>query len=331
MAEAKGGQMNQACLTIAALALLPVAAIGATIVEDFASDPSTRGWRTFGQGQLFRWDSKAENLQVTWDSSKPNSYYYLPLGTVLGKSDDVQLGFDLRIEEIAVGVSPDKPFTFEVAVGLMRLADATSPIFLRGTGSQSPNLLEFDYFPDTGFGATVSPVIVSSNNQIIPSFTAPLELAGGAVYSIQLRYTAADQTLATIIHRDGEIIGPIKEVNLGPTFTDYRLDAVSISSYSDEGAGGSLLAQGTIDNVTVAFPDPPTIELSGAVVEGIMQVTFIGRTNWIFTLERSDDWKGWRATSTGVARTEGQLVLRDESSPAPGGAAFYRVRSERAE
>lgn len=314
-------------------ALLVVAGWAAAVsaagfTEDFASEPFARGWATFGNAQLFRWDSTGQNLQVTWDSSSTNSYFYHPLGPVLGKHDDVQLSFDLQIEQIGVGVNPDKPFTFELAVGLINVRDATGPGFLRGTGNQSPNLLEFDYFPDSGFGATVSPVIVSSNNQFVPAFTAPLELSAGGVYHIQMQYTAASHTLATTIQRDGETLGPVKQVALGPAFTDYQVDAISVSSYSDEGAGGSMLATGSIDNLAVRFPDPLTVELRGVLVDGIMHAAFTGSSNWLFTLERTDDWKEWQPVA-GPVSGAGELVLQDETRTAPDGGAFYRVRAER--
>src|SRR5262249_55583110 len=198
---------------------------------------------------------------VTWDSSKPNSYFYHLLGTVLSKTEDAQLSFDLEIDDLAVGVEPTKPFTFELAVGLCRLSNATGSNFFRGKGTQSPNLFEFDYFPDSGFGATVSPTIVSSNNQFIPSFTFPLELTLHQTFHIEMDYSGASGILATTMQRDGEPFGPIKPVVLGNTFTDFRLDALAISSYNDTGADGSILAHGTIDNVRVTVPEPPRASL----------------------------------------------------------------------
>src|SRR5438552_11511872 len=36
--------------------------------ESFSSDPAMRGWRTFGDTNLFHWNSTNQNLEVTWDS-----------------------------------------------------------------------------------------------------------------------------------------------------------------------------------------------------------------------------------------------------------------------
>ena len=66
-------------LAAAGLSLLP-AARAATISEDFSSDPLKNGWQIFGDTNLFRWDAANRVLDVTWDSSQPNSYFYHPLG-----------------------------------------------------------------------------------------------------------------------------------------------------------------------------------------------------------------------------------------------------------
>ena len=304
---------------------------GAGFVEDFATDPGARGWRTFGDAESFHWNALEQDLEVTWDSSKPNSYFYRSLGNILARTDDVQLSFDLQIADIAVGVSPDKPFTFELAVGLMNVRDATATNFLRGTATESPNLLEWDYFPDSGFGATISPVIVSSNNQFIPSFTVPVELTANHVYHVQLSYSAADQTLNTTMLRDGASIGPIKPVQLGAAFTDYRVDTVAISSYSDEGADGSILAHGRIDNLAVTLPDPPRPFLAweGTPAGKAWQITFQSTTNWSYTLERTDDWKQWLQVSNPVPGNGAEQTLQDQSMSEAPPQAFYRVRLER--
>ena len=126
----------------------------ATITEDFATDPRTRGWTLFGDSTLFVWNAASDNVSVTWDSSRTNSYFYLPLGTILPRADDFSLALDLKISDIAAGVT--KPSTFELAFGFLNLVDATKTNFFRGNGLDSPNLVEFDYFPAAG---NISPTI----------------------------------------------------------------------------------------------------------------------------------------------------------------------------
>ena len=92
-----------------------------------------------------------QNLDVTWDSSQSNSYFYHSLGTIVAKSDNFGISFDLQLSNIVVGVNPAKPATFELAVGFINLASATSTNLERGVGMNAThgahNLCEFDYFP----------------------------------------------------------------------------------------------------------------------------------------------------------------------------------------
>src|ERR1700742_4573962 len=74
-------------------------AMATTNTEDFASDPSQNGWKTFGASNLFQWDSTNQNLAVTWDSSQTNSYFYRPLGTILAVDDDFSVEFDLNLTD----------------------------------------------------------------------------------------------------------------------------------------------------------------------------------------------------------------------------------------
>lgn len=299
----------------------------ATFEERFESDPAGR-WKTFGNEDLFHWNSSVAALDVSWDSSQPNSYFYRPLGTILSRMDDAEVSFDLRLDELSAGVSPGKPFTFELAVGLLNLVSATEAGFRRGTAGHSPNLMEFDYFPDTGFGATVSPVIVSSNNLFVPSFTFPLELTLGDQFHIEMRYDAASGTLTTLMQRNREPFGPIKPVVLGATFTDFRVDAFAIASYNDAGSDGSVRARGQVDNVVVTTPEPPRPIIQTLAHHGRWTAVASTHTNWVYSLERTDDWKTWRAVSARVAGTGGDIELGDYASDQPA-HAWYRVRGER--
>src|SRR5437773_236398 len=116
----------------------------AMITEDFAKDPVTHGWRIFGDTNLFVWNASNHSLNVTWDSSRPNSYFHLPLGTILNRYDDFSLALDLQLTDVATGVNSSKPSTFELALGFLNAAQATNANFLRGNSFDSPNLVEFD-------------------------------------------------------------------------------------------------------------------------------------------------------------------------------------------
>ena len=316
------------------LLLWPLAAFrggAATIPEEFASDPAVRGWGIFGDTNLFHWNSANQNLEATWDSSRTNSFFYRRLDTVLTGDDDFEVAFDLRLSDIAVGVNPNKSSTFELAAGFLNLANATSTNFQRGTGINPAfgprNLAEFDYFPDSGFGATISPTLVSSNNQFAAGFEFPLELTPGDWFHLALNYNASNRTLATMMTRNGLPFGPIKDVKPGAGFTDFRLDAFAVISYSDAGADGSILAHGVVDNVVVTVPGPPIRGVTGRLTNNTWQVEFGSGTNWLYTLERTEDFRSWRDVAVAIPGVDGQLELSDPDEP--GSNAYFRVRAER--
>ncbi len=247
--------------------LTAITAAAGTFTESFDSDPAGRGWRTFGDTSLFGWNPTAQNLQVTWNSSRPNSYFYRPLGVTVTRTNDFSFTFDLRLNDLALGVTPGKTETFQIAAGFLNFAAATNVNFIRGTGTDSPHIVEWDYFPDSGFGATISPSVVSSNGNFYTSFSFPLELTPGDLFRVTLAYSAATQTLRTTMTQNGQPFGPINDVVLDGNFSDFRADTVAITSYSDAGQpaqfAGSVLAHATVDNLVVVVPDPlgvpPTI------------------------------------------------------------------------
>jgi len=301
------------------------------LLEGFASDPTTRGWEVFGDSTLFQWSETNQNLEVTWNSAQTNSYFHRPLGRTLTRRDDFSFGFDLQLSDIAIGTSPEKPYTFQLAVGFVSLADATATNFLRGTGMDSPNVVEFDYFPDSGFGATVSPTIISSNMQFATSFNSPLELTTSDTFHIALSYTASNQTLVTVMTRNGVEFGPIQDAVLGTNFSDFTVDAFAVSSYSDAGQdplfAGSILAHGVIDNVVIALPLPPVPTLTGSFVASGWQTEFAARADWSYTLQRSGDFQSWAPVSPVTPGIDGVMSLTDTNAFGP--QWFYRVLAER--
>src|SRR5512137_2683506 len=102
-----------------------------TYTEPFEADPLGHGWRAFGDTNLFLWKASAGSLEVTWDSSRPNSYLQLPLGTVLSKSDDFSFALDLLLTDAVSGPNPLKPSVFPLAFGFQNAGDAERPNFGR--------------------------------------------------------------------------------------------------------------------------------------------------------------------------------------------------------
>ena len=108
------------------------AARAATLSEDFSTDPFQKGWRVFGNTNLYHWDASNHQLAVTWDSTQPNSYFYHPLGGRLTRYDDFRFDFDLRLDDIASGVEPGKTGPMQLGIGFQNYAVATNANFLRG-------------------------------------------------------------------------------------------------------------------------------------------------------------------------------------------------------
>jgi hypothetical protein len=303
-----------------------------TLTQDFSADPAGQGWRVFGNTNLFAWDRTNQDLQVTWDSSQPDSYFYHNLGTVLGRDDDFSIAFDLRLKDIGPGANTNKSGAYELAVALLNFKEATSTNFLRGTGTDSPDLVEFDYFRDAGFGATIWPTFISSAkayNYNGPGDYTLLGINPGDQYHIEMAYTASTAILATTMTRNGAPFGPINPVPLSTNFTDFRVDTFAICSYSDTGDDyDSLLAHGVVDNVVITTPAPPVTAVNGGITNGNgWQVNFPGKTNWVYTLERTVDLVSWTAASGTVSGGGTNVVLQDSAPRAAG--AFYRVRAQK--
>jgi hypothetical protein len=307
----------------------------AALTESFATDPLPRGWRTFGDTSLFQWNATNQNLEVTWDSSRTNSLFYRPLGTVLATNDDFSFSFDLRLRDIAIGVDPDKPYTFEIAVGLSKFSTITNSTFFRGAGvsrTYGPrNLVEFDYFPDSGFGATIAPTVVSTNNDIRFSDNHPLELTPNDLFHVEMSYAASNRLLRTAILRNGSSFARIFDLSLS-NFPDFRVDTFAVISYSDAGQyppefTGSILAHGTIDNVRWTVPDPPLIALRGVRVGNTFRVHFNAVNNWIYSLQETRNFHEWNPVAERLALGNGPLFLEDPN-PAPDNG-FYRVLADR--
>jgi hypothetical protein len=300
------------------------------ILESFDRDPIQRGWRVFGDNALFSWDAGAGRLSVTWDSSRPNSYFHLPLETVLTKEDAFSISFSIQLEEIAIGTTPGKPLTFEIALGFLNLATATTPEFLRGTGYTSPNLVEWNFFPDSGFGATLCSVMISKQHQWATGFSAPWDLLPGQTYRFRLEYEPTGQrmSLSQVLP---EGLSPIHAFELEAKYDDFRVDTLAVCSYSDAGQdpqwSGSILARGIVDDIEVVLPHPPVQDMTLGAGSAAWQVEFGGRAKWLYTLEASEDFVTWTSVASATALEDGRMTISD---PGPvSGRCFYRVRAER--
>lgn len=309
----------------------------ATMSETFATDPRARGWRTWGDTNLWHWQAASQQLAVTWDSSKSNSFLHVPLGTVLSTGDVFSIAFDLRMNDLAIGTSSNKPYTFQLALGLVNSAELPLTNRFRGAGQSATygvrNTVEFDYFPDSGFGATFAPTVISSNNRVAFSDNHPLVLTTGDVFRITMSYS--NLMLRTTVTRNGLPYGlpptnSIKNLALA-TYPDFRVDTLAIINWSDAvqvgppANWGSILAHGVVDNLVLTLPEAPVGQFVGGPTNGVWRGMFVSRTQWLYALERTTNCVTWQTVSPTNAGTGGPLMLQDSAPPA--GLSTYRVRA----
>jgi len=328
-------QCLQAVLLLAWLATV-LASDAAVISEDFGTDPALRGWRSFGDTSLFHWNALDQNLAVTWDSSRSNSFFYVPLGTVLGKADDFEFSFDLRLSDIRLGNTPGKTNEFEISVGLINYRSAINAKAFRGAGVSATygvrNIVEFDYFPDAGFGDTFSTTVISTNNVFAYYNNFPLELTLQDTFRVTMSYAASNQVLRTSAKKNGLSFSSLGDVSLAGK-PDFRVDSFAIISYSDAiqtgspAFYGSVLAHGVIDNVQLVVPPPPLSNLQIRVTNSVCRAEFTSLTNWLYTLEASANFGGWSAVSASTPGTGDMMHLSDNIAGAR--QMFYRVRADK--
>ncbi|MBT6659997.1 MAG: hypothetical protein HOB00_06885 [Verrucomicrobia bacterium] len=291
--------------------------------EDFSVDPLVSSWVVHGDESLFEWNAEAGVLAVTWDSEKPNSSFYRPLGLVLTEADAFAFKFDIALDEVKVGHLDGQPYTFEVAVGLVDIESAKADGLSRGTGSDSPNLVEWNYFPDTGFGATVSPAIASGKSQFAAGFTFPAALAAGEKYSVRMEYDPGERTLKTFMLENSKAWKGIQSVKLQDDFSGFAVDAFSISSYTAKGTESSLFATGSVDNLAIAVDRSQPRIVGARLIDWQWRARTFGFAAADYLLERSADLHDWQPVGNGVRSDGFYLRLIDEETL--DGGWFYRL------
>ncbi|HWD19824.1 MAG TPA: hypothetical protein VHB20_11155 [Verrucomicrobiae bacterium] len=297
---------------------------GATpcLAEDFVNNPANDGWKIFGDTNLFQWNPVNHELAVTWDSSQANSYFYHPLGSILTTNDDFSVSFDLVVNDNNASGS------FELAVGLLNFAEASSTNFSRATGA-APDVFEFDYFPDGGYGpsidATVSDSTVTLEDDSHFYFAYDeLPLALGTTFHVTLSHAAGQAGITGEVTTNGALYSAVDNLYPGP-ITQLRLDTVAIMNYSAAGDtyGDSLLAHGTVKNIVVALPLPPVRNFAGGLAAGAWQGQFLSRSNWIYTVQKSANLQNWSNASPALPGTGALVNWQDTNAAAA--HLYYRV------
>ena len=144
-----------------------------------------------------------------------------------------------------------------------------------------------------------------------------------------MNYSSATRTLTTTITNNGTQCGDPQTLILTAVI-DFRVTTLSISSYSDAIQplpAGSILAHGSVDNLILVTPPSPVENISGGFIGASWRVQFISRTNWLYTLEQSDNLTTW--TNVSLATMGNGAILTLSDTPPPAAKSFYRVRANR--
>lgn len=294
-----------------------------TLAENFTNDPSQNGWVAVGDTTLFHWDSTNDVMDVTWDSSRPNSFFCHPLGTTLCIADSFTVSFDIQLDDIEWSNYP------ALAVGLLNFSEATNSAFSRSAVT-TPNLFEYDYYPDDGLGqanvaATLADMTVSATNDHDFYFIFDyLPMNPATTYRITLTHTAGEPSLTATMSVGGTIYTKMPYTFSGP-ISDFRLDTVSINSYEDD--FNPLLAHGTVGNFVITLPAFGRNPIITSLGNGIPQLEFGTYTNWTYTLERSTNLVSWDNVSASMPGTGEVFELSDTN--APFARSYYRVAASR--
>jgi len=292
--------------------------------DDFYTNPAQNGWLVFGDTNLFNWNPANHDVEVTWDSTQPNSYLYHPLGTVLTSDDAFSVSFDFQLTDLTVYNGAN-----EISVGLFNLADATNADFNRANGPL-PNLFEFDYFPANEYYDQDSiDATLKDNEAGYAGFAFAYDdqtLQPGVTYQIVLSHAAGSTNITGEVLTNG-VVYTSMPFYYPASIGYFRLDTLSISSYADDGSGDDTLAHGTVKNFVVSLPPPPVQNLSGRIAGGQWQAQFLSRTNWTYTLERSRDLLNWTTATNGIAGTGANISIADPATPPD--KSFYRVAADR--
>ena len=316
-----------------------------SLSENFSTNPAQNAWQMFGNTNLFIWNSSSQQLNVTWDSTQPNSYFYRSLPWYLTRYDDFRIEFDLSLIDIASGVEPGKTGPLQIGFGFLNIAGATSTNFMRGSFGSAPNVAEFDYYAHGYyvFGETTydsppatPPAFISGVNSFdyAPAVIGVYdnELPTNQPVHVIFSFNGSNQTASVSVTASNGLPGQFPDLVLNASngfqpLDDFHVDIFSISSYSSAGDDfDSILAHGWVDNVAVTLP-PPAQNLRGGFTNGAWQVQFSDRLNWNYTLERTTNWTTWIPVTLPVSGNGTNLALLDTNAPVAN--AFYRVSASR--
>jgi hypothetical protein len=301
---------------------------GTVLVEDFSNNPAADGWQSFGTTNLFLWDATNQDLQVTWDSSQPNSYFYHPLGATMTSNDAFSISFDLLLND--ANTNADGTNALDLAIGFLNLAEAENTNFVVGD-EDSANVAEFQFYPGVAGSLPALEATLQDSNGLFYFASADVPWNFGMFYHVIINHAAGTSALTGQVLLNGQISTslPGNEGFYNEGAGDFRLDTIAISSYSDVDSAGygegpySITAHGMVKNFLITGPPPPVTYLSGSLTNNIWQAQFGSRSNWNYTLEKSSDLQSWSPLAPALGGTGGEMTLLDTNVPSQ--REYYRV------
>jgi len=317
-------------LASAGLFLVSNAVAGTILSENFSNNPAANGWQTFGNSNLFTWDSTHHDLQVTWDSTQSNSYFYHSLGATLTSNDDFTLSFDLLLND--ANTNADGTNALQLSIGFLNLAEAESTNYIVGTGYSRNNVAEFDFFPGVCGGLpSLDATLIDTNGYYYFAYN-DLPWNFGTLYSVLIHHPAGASTLTGQVLVNGQLYAALPgSGSYGGVYNegtgDFRLDTISISSFSDVDSAGygygpsSITAHGTVNNILIT--ELPIAYIWGSMTNNIWQVQFWSHTGWNYTLQKSADLQVWSPLAPTVSGSGGLLILQDTNALQK--SQYYRV------
>ena len=297
--------------------------------ETFSTDPfasNTPAWSVTGDPDLFRWNSDSHQLEVTWDSSRSNSFCVWPLERKLSASDAFSFGWTLTLRDAGARDPIRRTNVLQVSIALVQQARLPDGYPLRTKAGRAKDLLDFSFFPLADYGpfgraAYISPVAFGENTAGY-SFGNPYDLADGVPHPILCTWDPADRRMRTTVE-GVESVAPTDPPL--PVTDNFNVDAFAIVVWNETlTPSDSLIAHGAIDDVVIHLPDPPVRLLRFEF--STRTVRFDTQTSFRYQLEASGDLVHWNSTGISVLGSGAELAIRD-SREALFLEQFYRIRA----
>lgn len=302
-----------------------------TIRENFSADPAASGWIAVGETNLFRGKPENKWLEVSWDSSKAQSLFLLPLPRPLTSADGFSFGFNLNLWTNHAGPFFGPAESMPVTIGLFNLRDTTNRSLLTpGTISNmvvlhhttidlpaNPHFFGFrsalGFADDKGIATPPPGHLTVVTPRLQPS-------AGVSGYLLYDSETRSIRHLASYAGQQG--YSPI--TYLPQPATSFSCDAFGVivwnqASWNREPAN----FEGTLSGVRIGRYSHPIGPLT---MPTAYSVAFVGQPAWEYSLDASSDLSAWTPVQT-IPGDEGELRLSD-SREGLFSQQFYRVRAK---